>query len=429
MWSRFACFGLLLVLNQSGTASASNPCDGRIVVVLDAPPTWYDGFSTTMFNNQKNLLIKLFARPYFDNFERLALGYLSENETLTDFNHFHSESDVDNYIKAVQQDPTSEFQDSGIRDAYEKNYPSVSGDRITIVFFVSHIYEDEIDNERAYAKLLQDQGVRVVLIGHSIGSDYYYDYSRLVKVTKDPSTVFNWDASKTLPSDDYQEWFKQVIGCSVVASSTSKPTIVSSSSKSPESKSPCAGRVVVVLDASTSWIGFSTDQFNDEKSLLQQLLVGPYFNHFERLVIGFYAFDTNLTNFGDLGSESDVVQYLHSIQQSPNHITWLKNALMDVYYKNYPAISGDPITVVIFVSDIEENEVNDAAEQAKQLQDQGVRLVLVGHGNFKDDFVDLDRLTRITGDSSTALKWDDDKSLPADDYQTWFKQVMGCSSS
>ncbi|KAI6208897.1 hypothetical protein M3Y96_00163700 [Aphelenchoides besseyi] len=403
MWSRFACFGLLLVLNPSGTdissAFASDPCDGRIVVVLDDPPTWYNGFTTKMFNRQKDLLIELFARPYFYNFERLALGYLSENETLTNFNHFHSESDVANYINAVQQDSTSIFQNSGPQNVYEKNYLSVPGDKITIVFLYLIFM--------MMTSTMNDQGVHVVMIGHSIGTDYYYIYSRLVEVTNDPFTVFNWDASKhyQLPGAQLQVRNKQQFN--INHPQNRRLLLLLSTQK-----------VHVQGALSLCWMLRLRELVSDEKSLFQRLLVSPYFDHFERLAIGFYAFNTNLSNFGDFVSETDVAQYLQSIQQYPNYINWLKNALMDVNNKNYPAISGDPITLLIFVSDIEENEVSDATEQAKQLQDQGVRVVLVGHGDFEDDFVNLDRLTRVTGDPSTALKWDDKKSLPADDYQT-----------
>ncbi|KAI6186101.1 hypothetical protein M3Y98_00096200 [Aphelenchoides besseyi] len=151
----------------------------------------------------------------------------------------------------------------------------------------------------------------------------------------------------------------------------------------------------------------------DEKNLFNT----PYFDHFEHLAIGSYLdIDARLSNFGDFKNKTDVFNYMNS----------LKAVGINVYNKNYTSIPGDQITVVVFVSDFEKNEIKNARFYAKKLQDQKVRLVLVGHGNFKHHWLTMDQLIRITNGQSTAFKWDDGRSLPGDEYQSWFKQVLGC---
>ncbi|KAI6231523.1 hypothetical protein M3Y95_00390800 [Aphelenchoides besseyi] len=409
----------VLVVLFINNVSCSRPCDGRIMVVLDASSSQFDTFDTTLFNNQNNLVKKLFTSPYFEDFERMSIGYYGGYLYDTpEFGEFQSQTQVDSYVDSVSQDSQhASYLEGLLAYLYDYYTPLRSGGQdITIVIFVSYIRENVVDEARQYAKEIQDYGVRLVLIAHTTASEGDdFDIARLVQITDNENDVFNWIAKKTLPADDYQQWFSQVIGCPQAAITTLKP-----------STSLCDGQIVIMLDASMSWEAFSKQQFDDEKELIKKLFVGPYFKNFERLAIGSYALRANLSNFGDLHSESDVASHVHSIQEDATHITWLTNALNDTYNKNYQSDWGDKINIIFFVSDIEEYEVNLSRPFAKKLQDQGIRLVLIGHGNFKQDYVSVDRLARVTGDASAVFKWNDGESLPSDDYQQWFRQVLAC---
>ncbi|KAI6204322.1 hypothetical protein M3Y94_00660500 [Aphelenchoides besseyi] len=374
-----------------------------------------------MFENQNNFVKKLFAGPYFDNFERLAIGsYSSNNMTnLTSFGEFHHKEDVAKYVDSIRQASESYTDlDNAVPAVYNKNYASTTDNKITVIFFVSYVDDADVNIVRPHVRKLQDQGIRTVMIGHSAAANIdpaSFNITRLEMITNDSNTVFNWGPTKTLPADDYQDWFRMVIDCQAMEITTEKPMLPGN---------PCGGHIVVVLDASKSWDGFSEEQFNDQNYVVRKLFIAPYFDHYERLALAYYSNTTSLASFGDFSDQSDVANYVRSIERSS--VTFLTRALTRVYNNNYPLSANDKLTIVFFVSDIEEYEVQNARSWAQKLQDQGVRLVLVGHGNFKEDYVDVDRLAAVTNDPTTVFKWKDMESLPDDDYQTWFKEVLAC---
>ncbi|KAI6220693.1 hypothetical protein M3Y95_01023000 [Aphelenchoides besseyi] len=188
---------------------------------------------------------------------------------------------------------------------------------------------------------------------------------------------------------------------------------------------PCDGQIVIVLDASHDSAAFDGLDFVYQNTLVKELFTSPYFDDFERLAIGAYSYGTNLTDFGDFHNQQDVADYVDSIQQDSNWGTWLQLGLYYVIEQNYTASPGN-LTIIFFVSDLEYYEVDDSRAYAVELQNKGVRLVLIGHGDFNQDFINMDRLAQVTGDPNTVFKWEDGERLPAKDYQDWFKQVLGC---
>ncbi|KAI6219059.1 hypothetical protein M3Y95_01126700 [Aphelenchoides besseyi] len=192
------------------------------------------------------------------------------------------------------------------------------------------------------------------------------------------------------------------------------------------SSQPCDCQIVMLLDATFDVNIFGVQQFEDQKDLVKKLFSTPYFDHFERLAMGYYDYYTTLTSFKYFANEADVVNFVDSINVNPVQHTHLIRALDFVYQQNYTSISGNQINFIFFVSDFESAEVKEGRSKAKALQDSGARVVLIGHGNFKDNYVRVDLLTQVTNDPSTVFKWDQNDRMPADDYQSWFKQVLGC---
>ncbi|KAI6220771.1 hypothetical protein M3Y95_01031300 [Aphelenchoides besseyi] len=392
---------LLFLLAFINFVVGSQPCDGKIVLVLDASAesSW---LPSELFNDQKNFVKKLLAASNFDNYERLVIGFYDDPATLTNFGDLKNESDVFNYIDSIKQGQTLDWLGNAFYNVYEQNYTDA-----TVIFFVSMcIGCGETDYTTENAKGLRDQGLRLVLVDHAGSKRLSID--DLVTVTNDSSTVFDWDPRNSLPVDDYQEWFKQVIGC---PNAKPKPPLVN----------PCRNQLLLVLDASMNWIGLTDKQFNHQKELVKSLFTDLFFDDFEKLALGFYSNSTNLTNFGDFRSESDVAKYADSIERDPTRLSYLQKGLQDVYDKGY-SWKGN-FTVIFFVSDLETSEVEDARQKAKQLQDAGVHLVLVGHGDFDDDYINMDRLAYVTGDSSAVFKWEEGYGLPFPNYVQWFNEV------
>ncbi|KAI6202774.1 hypothetical protein M3Y94_00479300 [Aphelenchoides besseyi] len=393
--------------------SASNPCDGKIVVVLDASVD-FATFDSNLFKNQNNFVKTLFSRPYFDSFERLALGsYDRGNTKLTKFGEFYDESDVTRFVDSVQQGQNfASMIEEALAAVYNQNYTSTKNEKITVIFFVSVIFDHSVMVARITTQKLEAQGIRVVFIAHSKQPS---NIEQLNDVADDPETIFFWDSRKSLPAEDYENWFKWVVKCrpSEVIKTTEPPT------------SPCNGKIVVVMDSSMERDGFTKRQFIDQKHFVEKLLLSSSFDHYERLAIAYYSNSTIITELGDLRDMSEVGNYLNLIKQQ-NSLPFLTRALERVYDQNYLSNSQDKATAIVFVSDVEEYEIQKANLWAKKLYDQGVRLILVGHGNFKEGYVNINRLADITDHPNTAFEWADNRNVLTDDYETWFKQALNC---
>ncbi|KAI6185254.1 hypothetical protein M3Y98_00002900 [Aphelenchoides besseyi] len=363
------------------------------------------GCRKKLFNEQKDFVKKLLAASNFENYERLVIGFYDDPATLTNFGDLKNEREVFNYIDSIEQGVTLDWLGNAMYDVYKQNYSDA-----TIIFFVSLCIDcSETGYTTQNAQGLRDQGLRVVLVDHA--SSHRLSIDDLVIVANDSSTVFDWNPRNSLPVDDYHEWFKQVIGC---PDAKPKPPLVNS----------CRKQILLVLDASMKWIGLTEKQFNHQKKLVKSLFIGSYFDDFERLALGFYTNSTNLTTFGDFRNEFDVAKYVDSIERDSTLLSYLQNGLQDIYDKAY-SWDGN-FTVIFFVSDLETSEVETARQKAKQLQDSGVCLVLVGHGDFNDDYVNMDRLAYVTGDPNTVFEWENNFGLPFPNYVQWFNEIIDC---
>ncbi|KAI6212413.1 hypothetical protein M3Y94_00020600 [Aphelenchoides besseyi] len=206
MWKQLL---FLLLLNITRAFSAS-PCNGRFLLVLDQSVTW-NGFSSTEFNDQKELVKNLLSPPYFDHFERLALGGYEQSAYLTNFGDCEDQSDVADFLNQTKQEQYASCLVCALNDIKNHRY---FFNKMTIVIFVSFIDEYDVRDARELAKQLQDQGARLVLIGHGkFTNEDWISIDRLSRITGDPSAVFKWDDGKSLPADDYHQWFKQVLDC------------------------------------------------------------------------------------------------------------------------------------------------------------------------------------------------------------------------
>ncbi|KAI6204208.1 hypothetical protein M3Y94_00645900 [Aphelenchoides besseyi] len=170
-------------------------------------------FTEEMFADQKKLMKSLLGPDKFQFYFRLALGSVAFPETnLTTFNRFLFDKDVMNYIDSLQQSRTGENVLQHAMDDFFANaqLKKTTAYDYTAVFFVSKLFEKEVNYARQAAKRLQDEGIRVALVAHS---NKELDLNRLVRVTEDPTAVFNWKAGQRVPSDDTTQWFRNVLAC------------------------------------------------------------------------------------------------------------------------------------------------------------------------------------------------------------------------
>jgi hypothetical protein len=89
-------------------------------------------------------------------------------------------------------------------------------------------------------------------------------------------------------------------------------------------------------------------------------------------------------------------------------------------------VGTDPglITIAIHVSSFTEPEVDTARANAQILQNQGVRLVLIAHGNNAD----VNFLSLVTGDASVVFRWLTTSHAPRD-ARKWLTDIMNCPTS
>ncbi|KAI6231230.1 hypothetical protein M3Y95_00359300 [Aphelenchoides besseyi] len=419
MWSCF--LAILLVVSA---VNADNPCNGNVVVVLDASASTWTPFNTQMFNDQNNLITNVFTSPFFDHFERVAIGSYNKYVQLTQFGIFRSASDVAAYVESIEQSADPVYLQNGLAEVYNHNYPAVSTGKITVIFFVSDIRLSEVDSSRTWAKDLQDQGVRVVLIGHSAGSDNTFNINRLQAITNDSSTVFNWDPTKSLPDDDYQQWFKDVIGCPTVSEvTTQKPTIqpvtFEPTSQPSASFTPCRRRIVFAIDDS------ATNKYY--KNVIQFLnsivLTDDQWNHVERLGIAWYSKKIDYKIPFD--SKYKLEDIRAAIKRKPTvsggalDLTSVFESLATDFQSNS---DFDSVYYIVFVAQpLTQNAIDSAQSAAQELQQNG-RLSLIGVGSD----VDENLLFQL---SFHETSWSDpNKDFELPDWRRFFyEDAFGCA--
>lgn len=174
-------------------------------------------------------------------------------------------------------------------------------------------------------------------------------------------------------------------------------------------------------------------RFQNEKRFIgHRLFADHFFNHFERLAIGYYGEVGNyIDEFGSLRSADDVAFAVDSWRSPIKHnslrrlviisktedSTLLSRSLDDILQRQ-----GDfaPSTVVIFVSKNDASIVREAQPSADALKKRGTRLVLVGLGGL--NLQPLRPLVSQDRDLNSA--WDARSQQTPPNYRNWFRSLV-----
>ncbi|KAI6171480.1 hypothetical protein M3Y97_01049100 [Aphelenchoides bicaudatus] len=188
---------------------------------------------------------------------------------------------------------------------------------------------------------------------------------------------------------------------------------------------PCSGHIVLVFESMTN---LNYDQVQYLHRFFGQRLFAPdYFNNYVRLSFAYREFDDLIVarNFGTMHSLKDVKFCLeHEIAEWGNEYDplSLEGGLIDFAGLNLRSNPNDDIvTAAFFVSGTQGLDVEFLAARAKDIQDQGIRLVFIATG----DKADVDVLTQIVGSSNLVFTYDITKQVQ-DDYRNWFNKVINC---
>ncbi|KAI6217092.1 hypothetical protein M3Y95_01240300 [Aphelenchoides besseyi] len=192
---------------------------------------------------------------------------------------------------------------------------------------------------------------------------------------------------------------------------------------------PCEGAINILLDSSGGYRQgdgepFTKQQFTNQKELVKKLMVSPYFNSFERLSIGHYSTIVQTSGIGYFKDEDDVVKYVDSIRRDTRSFSRLDDCLDKLDFIFEPLLNIT--TYIIFVSSLEASEVADALFHADSLQNQGVRIVLIGHGNYISNSINVQQLTNVVQDPRLVFTWNNEDEFPAEDIHQWFNDVLDC---
>jgi len=408
-------------------ASDYKPCKKRIVVAID------NANSNAYVRPVKNFLIKqVFAgnSSNWNHVERLGLlWYATKTEHTFPFNYFSDKGkDLDfvrRYISASSPLPkTTSSLSTALDDLNTKFNTSDSFGEVRFLVFVSDISQTIVDSVKASAALLQAKGgLAMIGLGNIDPDDKFF------KQLTDKYRRWEDPVGKPILTRWENFFWEQVYGCGGSPPSDAPtggtelpitfPPIPTTAAPVPL---PCDGRIAIFLDRSSS---LGVGPFNNQRTFVgQKLFSNDIFNKYSRLSINSYDKQgTSPNDFGTVSSYNDAKAQVEDITKLSSDDSNLRKALVSVADYDFSTTIGAQITVIFFVSNLPDDQVDDARKAAQDIQGQGIRLYLIAHGS-----VSQDKMTQVTGDASMTYKWLVTASeIP--DYKNWFKTVLGCPST
>ncbi|KAI6171127.1 Cysteine endopeptidase [Aphelenchoides bicaudatus] len=391
------------------------PCKKRIAFAID------NAKSNQWIKQQKSFFINEVFAGNWNHLERLALlWYAEKNEYWVPFGFFNDNTAKNlSFVRELvaskfpiqKTTPTLTVAFQALLDKYSTNddFAEVA----SIVFYSQVLDQTTVDKSLQLANDLNSNGHKLAIVG--VGD---VDPNGLLKqltnnyaVWKDPSTdpkLPNWE----------QFFWDQAYGCSSQVPSD-PPTIGTVPTVTfPAIKTTTPIVTTVPPSEALFWRDISDHDF-----VGQQMFADAIFNEYNRLGLGVCtrAGGSVDNGFGSILSSADVSTYVDSVTRNSKYSAQLYKCINAIALLDLASQTDVPITVAIHVSSITSEEVEFTTESAKNLQDQGIRLVLIAHG----DNADTTLLGEIVGDPSVVYKWPTDSSAPSNPSE-WITDIMNC---
>jgi hypothetical protein len=220
------------------------------------------------------------------------IGYYSDKTTqINEFGMFTDPSGVKLYVDNIIQKKTNAILSRGLNALASRDYSQDPGPPITAIFFVSSMTSADLDDAKAAAKLVQNQGIHLVLVAHGA------DPALLEKVTGDKSSVFSWKLNQPEP-DNSADWLSRVMNCQNFQIEDA-PLY------------PCPGKIIIAYDSSQA---LSESNFKKERSFVRNKVFSKW-TDFERLALSSYAYYPNSQGYGAFQSLDDVQGFIDQYGQ------------------------------------------------------------------------------------------------------------------
>ncbi|KAI6210875.1 Serine/threonine-protein phosphatase [Aphelenchoides besseyi] len=392
------------------------PCAGRILLSIDTSPS----ISGSAFQNIKDFVgTTLFSDPtFFNHFERLVVtfyDYIHQDDE--GFGVYTDPQTVKNYVNGIQRGVAEANLRVAITATAKSPYVNDRNTPLTLIFLVSHVNEDEVDDIYDEAKPLRDNNVRLVLVG--LGG---VDTAVLARITGDQSTVFQWDTGKSKQPSNYKKWFKTLINCPSNSFDLVEENVAAIQPPTPSlpvfddvPAYPCPGRIVIGIDLSQD---LSSVNFKKQTNFLLNNVFNSQWTDFSRLAIFLYdrfGIPAAYGTFTKLGDVRDYIAERTQVAVDPllrSGIQTIKSARL--------SSTTNPAHVIVFVGKIDETVVDETIDDVNEVKALGCTLTFVGMG--KDLSVTL--LKQL---ADNVIVWDiDNENYPQNWEQQFWNAGYGC---
>ncbi|KAI6206057.1 hypothetical protein M3Y94_00862500 [Aphelenchoides besseyi] len=324
---------------------------------------------------------------------------------------------VKDYVNTIKQSYTEASLRVAITVTAKSSFVTDSSTPLTTIFLVSHVNEDEVDDIYDEAKPLRDNGVRLVLVG--LGG---VDTTVLARITGDSSTVFQWDAGKFKQPSNYKKWFKTLINCPSNSFDFVEENVAAIQPPTPSLSIfddtpayPCPGRIVIGIDLSQD---LSSVNFKKQINFLLNNVFNSQWTDFSRLALILYDRYGTSVSYGTFTKIREVRDYLSERTQVP--VDPVLRSGVQTIISNRLSSTTDPAHVIMFVGKIDQDIVDDTADEVEDAKALGSTLTFVAMG--KDLSVPL--LKKL---ADNVIVWDiDNENYPQNWEQKFWNAGYGC---
>ncbi|KAI6191096.1 hypothetical protein M3Y97_00190700 [Aphelenchoides bicaudatus] len=403
------------------------PCAKKIVFAID------NSVSATpdVFRAQNQFLAKDVFAANWNHFERLGLVWFNIKPMGRPFGYYTEKTlkDIQRLILTTKQARAAH----SLPDLFTflaSYQPDESFPEVNYVVFISKLDSNDVDSIKGTVDQLKQHGnVTFILLGDQ--ADPNQEQTR--KLTNHYIVWMDPDVKTSPRPDNWNDrLWTTAYGCdeAILPSSpatepsfpASFPTDAPTTTPVPEIPIPCAGSFVLGLDTSKA---MTSNTFKNQNAFVPTLFTATIFNHFERMTLGYFGrYYSEIPDFNYYNSVDDIKEFIDTkVTKMTKDNAKLRLFLQYIYEEVlFGNTQAKPITVIAFISNLDDTDVAEAKEYGDKLIENGVRIALVNLGN-----VNQSKMQQITPNIYT---WDaENNPKPSDDYQTWFKQVVNCPGS
>ncbi|KAI6221941.1 hypothetical protein M3Y99_01520400 [Aphelenchoides fujianensis] len=400
-------------------APTAFPCrNGRLMFVVDVS----EELKATDIQKQVDFISNRVFTDEWTELERLTLVQYDQTAWDIPFVDDETAADVRREVRNVVQ--VSYANLTRLFESIDRWQKEAAAEVVHSIVFVSRIDQATVDAIRPFVQRLQQKNYELtfVAVGAQLDAALFLQLSPL---------LIQWDVERQDAPADWSSQFWTAYGCAdepsgetTVEPSSSSSTFTQSSPtqpSTPAAPSCRSGTLAIMQD--TSGKALDIDLYWTSLKFVRYTLYPRIYQEIDRFWWGYYgAADPWMGDFSN-DTPAEVNQTLAGYEQHKDDANLIQALTNSELLSLVDSTSGH-ITLVVFVSRMNDDIVKECEQAAAALQAKNVRLVLVAVARYKQP--NLDVMAKLTRDRDAVQYWDSSRQAEPRNFQRWFDYTVGC---